>query len=572
MAAQGAGHTCYSTRRGGQAAREKGEAPVRTRLCVVFALFLAVFGTLVCSLTLTATNRAWAASAQAQSVVSLRLDEGRGNLFDCNFTRLTGTQTEPWALYSPGKASYRELFSEVDSSQRADFYSGIQRVQPFLLPASEKAVANAQQAADASGARYLFYKPLRYYSCPIAPHLVGYLDADGAGVSGVEAAFDELLRGGSTALDVACTITAQGTFALGAPPQLVETQGTGAGVMLALDARIQRLAEGIAAEEMDKGSIVVMETATGRVRASVSMPTFNPLNVAASFENENAALVNRSTAAFAVGSVFKPLVAAAALDAGFSKDEVYTCTGSITLGGHTYRCAKSIAHGEVDMQKALAESCNCYFVALGQRLGGEAIRMAAQRAGFGAASVVGGTLTTASGALPSAQLLQDRGELANFSFGQGAFTATPVQIAAFTSVFANGGTYISPTFTEAIVDEYSESVTQSLYAPVQRGVCSSEAAAQVLDMMRAVVTDGIGRAAQPVAGGAAGKTGTAQTGRYTEDGEELVNAWFTGLWPSEAPRYTITVLLDEGAHSSTDAARIFSRMASALYSLEEKKG
>ena len=98
------------------------------------------------------------------------------------------------------------------------------------------------------------------------------------------------------------------------------------------------------------------------------------------------------------------------------------------------------------------------------------------------------------------------------------------------------------------------------------------AAARVLDMMRAVVTDGIGRAAQPVAGGAAGKTGTAQTGRYTEDGEELVNAWFTGLWPSEAPRYTITVLLDEGAHSSTDAARIFSRMASALYSLEEKKG
>ena len=75
----------------------------------------------------------------------------------------------------------RVRFSEVDSSRRADFYSGIQRVQPFLLPASEKAVANAQQAADASGARYLFYKPLRYYSCPIAPHLVGYLDADGAG-------------------------------------------------------------------------------------------------------------------------------------------------------------------------------------------------------------------------------------------------------------------------------------------------------------------------------------------------------------------------------------------------------
>ena len=126
---------------------------------------------------------------------------------------------------------------------------------PFLLPASEKAVANARQAADASGARYLFYKPLRYYSCPIAPHLVGYLDADGAGVSGVEAAFDELLRGGSTALDVACTITAQGTFALGAPPQLVETQGTGAGVMLALDARIQRLPRALPPKRWTKAAL-----------------------------------------------------------------------------------------------------------------------------------------------------------------------------------------------------------------------------------------------------------------------------------------------------------------------------
>ena len=206
---------------------------MRTRLCVVFALFLAIFGTLVCSLTLATTNRAWAASARAQSVISLRLDEGRGHLFDCNFTPLTGTQAEPWALYAPGKASYRQLFREVDSSQRADFYSGIQRVQPFLLPASEKAVQNAAQASG-TGARYLFYKPLRYYSCPIAPHLLGYLNSDGAGVSGVEGAFDGLLRGGSTALDVECTVTAQGGFALGTPPQLVKTQGTGAGVMLTL--------------------------------------------------------------------------------------------------------------------------------------------------------------------------------------------------------------------------------------------------------------------------------------------------------------------------------------------------
>ena len=123
------------------------------------------------------------------------------------------------------------------------------------------------------------------------------------------------------------------------------------------------------------------------------------------------------------------------------------------------------------MQKALAESCNCYFVALGQRFGGEAIRLAAQRARALAPPAWWAARSPPHRATcPAPSFLQDRGELANFSFGQGAFTATPVQIAAFTGVFANGGTYISPTFTEAIVDEYSESVTQSLYAPVQRGV------------------------------------------------------------------------------------------------------
>lgn len=240
--------------------------------------------------------------------------------------------------------------------------------------------------------------------------------------------------------------------------------------MLALDARIQRLAEGIAAEEMDKGSIVVMETATPRARR-VSMPTFNPLNVAASFENENAALVNRSTAAFAVGACSSRWWPPPRW-MRFSKDEVYTCTGSITLGGHTYRCAKSIAHGEVDMQKALAESCNCYFVALGQRLGGEAIQMAASARVSAPPAWWAARLPPHQAPCPVPSFCRTGASLPTSASARGPSRPRRAEIAAFTSVFANGGTYISPTFTEAIVDEYGESVTQSLYAPVQRGVCA----------------------------------------------------------------------------------------------------
>ena len=133
---------------------------MRTRLCVVFALFLAIFGTLVCSLTLATTNRAWAASARAQSVISLRLDEGRGHLFDCNFTPLTGTQAEPWALYAPGKASYRQLFREVDSSQRADFYSGIQRVQLMGEQRADTPISDDQAGRALQGMLGLLHSEL----------------------------------------------------------------------------------------------------------------------------------------------------------------------------------------------------------------------------------------------------------------------------------------------------------------------------------------------------------------------------------------------------------------------------
>ena len=66
------------------------------------------------------------------------------------------------------------------------------------------------------------------------------------------------------------------------------------------------------------------------------------------------------------------------------------------------------------------------------------------------------------------------------------------------------------------------------------------------------------------AGGAGGKTGTAQTGRYQEDGEEIMDAWFVGFYPAEEPRYTIAVLLDSGTHDSDDAAQVFAKVTDAL--------
>ena len=83
-------------------------------------------------------------------------------------------------------------------------------------------------------------------------------------------------------------------------------------------------------------------------------------------------------------------------------------------------------------------------------------------------------------------------------------------------------------------------------------------------MLTSVVEDGIGRDAQPKNGAAGGKTGTAQTGQYDEAGEELLNYWFSGFYPADTPRYTITILQDGILKPDTSSAAIFARVTELL--------
>ena len=329
------------------------------RLIAMAGACLLAFAVVVCALAAVSTNPAYAAAAVQQSSTSVVLSEGRGNIYDCGLLPLTGTVSERYALIEPGRTSYHTLFEAIPAELRTQFYASIQRGSPFLMPVTGAAAARAQ---------YTFEKPVRYQPMPIAQHLIGYLGASGHGVSGVEYAFDDLLTGGSTLTEVRCAMNARGGFIESDAPYLVESPGTGAGVMLTLDSSIQRACEAVGIEMVDKGCIVVLDAPTGRVRASVSLPLYDPENVAASIARQDTSLVNRALSAYNVGSVFKPLLAAAALEQGISAQETYECTGSIEVGGHVYRCAYGRGHGTVDMKTALEQSCNCYFVQLGLRL------------------------------------------------------------------------------------------------------------------------------------------------------------------------------------------------------------
>ena len=153
--------------------------------------------------------------------------------------------------------------------------------------------------------------------------------------------------------------------------------------------------------------------------AVASVPDFSPLDLSEATQREDAPLVNRAFSAYAPGSVFKVAVAAALLEEGLG-ELTFTCVGSLNAGGLQFHCVDSTAHGELDLEGALAHSCNCYFINAARVLGGQEILSMAYNLGFGSAQEFGRGLWTAAGELPTLQSLGNARALANFSFGQGS--------------------------------------------------------------------------------------------------------------------------------------------------------
>lgn len=526
-------------------------------MCSVLAVLCAA---ILCRVYWVGTDTAYAASAGGQSLSETELPRSRGDFYDRNGQPLTGTEPRWYALCIPGDSSYATLFPYVSFEEQAELYEKRNSMSPFLVEVSADLTANGV---------YTYTGSRRYLPNPIARHLIGYLNGEGVGVSGLERAYEDILSQSGDLRTVTCTTTAQGSLMTGTGPELQTVSGSRRGVQLTLDANLQRACEGIAAMDMERGCILVMDTATGDILASVSMPEFDPDDLVKSIEADDTSLINRPLSAFSAGSVFKVVLAQAAYEAGYSWF-THDCTGSVEVGDQVFRCAEGRAHGLVNLRGALEQSCNCYFIELGQLLGGQRILQAAQKFGFGQASAVAPGLKSAAGNLPSAQSVADTdgGQLAMFSFGQGALTVTPLQITAMMNAVANGGVWTAPRFVQGVVDADTMELTQAVETAEDVRVCDESTAAVLRSMLTSVVEDGIGRQAAPKTGQAGGKTGTAQTGQFNEEGEELLNYWFSGFWPAEEPRYTITVLQDTVLEPETSSAALFARVVDAITVLE----
>ena len=523
------------------------------RVLAVYAALLLGFMVVLCRLYLLAQHPAYAARAAAQSTVTLQLPARRGNFYDAQGRLLTGLEERWQVVCFPGQGNYDRLYACTDAAGQGLLYRSRSRAAPFLLEVN----------CDPARFGLTGYPAARRYAAvPLCQHLLGYLDSTGHGAAGLEKALDAVLSGTGEHSSLVCAVTAQGTLRTGETPQLLRADSGALGVQLTISCPVQRAVEAVAHTTMQSGCILVLDVQTAAVRASVSVPGYDPDDLAASLGASDSPFLNRVLESYAVGSVFKPVLAAAALEAGLSPE--YECTGAVMVDGQIFRCAGGVPHGTVNLAEALEKSCNGYFVRLGQQLSAETLLQTAEAFGFGRQIAVAGRLYADSGNLPTAQELAQSGQLANFSFGQGSFLASPVQVAAMMNAIACGGVYRTPFFVEGTVDETQAAVSEAFSQPQGKRILSEKTVDALREMLEQVVAEGTAQDAAGLEEGAGGKTGTAQTGQFTPEGVERKNLWFAGFYPASQPKYTIVVLQDGQTDPAYSSAAVFARLCTAL--------
>ncbi|MBP1577853.1 MAG: penicillin-binding protein 2 [Oscillospiraceae bacterium] len=534
---------------------------MKKRMLAAYSVVIMCFSLLIVKLSLLSAAEPLAMAQQQQSAAVITVAETRGVIYDRYLRPLTGITSKNIAAVLPNDRSADAVMRATEIERRAQLSEMLRSFKPFLWEVESDSIY-------AKGVE-VFKIPQRYMSEQPALHIIGQLDsATGKGASGLEKAYDEVLgaMGGTLKMRYSTDALQRG-IAADAPK--IENSGydSKAGIVLTIDRDIQLIAER-AAKKLKKGAVVIMEPYTGDILACASYPVFDPLSPADSMQNEDKPFFNRAFAAYSVGSTFKLLTAGCALESGEDIDRRYTCEGAIEVKDQIFRCHNLAGHGDIDMTEAMKRSCNPYFISLALETGGQTLLYKARQLGFGTAFEAAPGFSTASGTLPSQNELIAPAAVANFGFGQGVLTATPIQVANLVSAVANGGGAVEPRLVAGSTSDGEHIENQTAVYSAKR-VFLPSAAQKVKEMMIAVVNEGSGKNAMPKHGGAGGKTASAQSGQFV-DGKETVHAWFSGFYPAEKPRYTIVVLAEGGESGSDAACPVFAEIADGLWELGER--
>ena len=418
---------------------------------------------------------------------------------------------------------------------------------------------------------------LRYGSRPLAVHVTGHLSKAPAvetdarrgagsdqwyGVLGLERFYDEELHGQRAKKYARIYVDARERL-VGSGPEVVTRSikdNQRHHLVTTIDIDIQRIVEDVMDREVPLGSVVVMDVRTGDVLAAASRPTFDPHPgaILSALAAGSDVFRDQTTALFQPGSIFKLVVAAAAMEEGLaSPDTVFQCHGN---QGPLISCWQAHGHGPITLEEAFAQSCNPTFAQLGLQLGADILIQYARAFGLDNQAIIG--YPVREDPRQDLSLMGAGYSLVNSSVGQGPVLVTPVQMAAMVNVVVNNGVYLLPRLVKEVRNDDQQTV-RYLAPGSSTKVISSFTATRLKGMLEAVTTRGVGTQAFVPVYGSAGKTGSAQL----DGANGTVNAWFAGYAPLDRPKYVIVILVRDGISGGQTAAPIFREITREILNL-----
>ena len=465
------------------------------------------------------------------------------------------------------------------------------------------AVQLREQNASLAGMNVVTEPTVSYKSENLASHVLGYVGAiseeeyetrkdtyrndDIIGKSGVQKVFEEYLKGTDGVKQVDMTVDGAITN-----EYISDEAVAGSDLVLTIDANLQKVAEDaleqnikdIAAgkyggekHDADAGAVVVMNVKTGEVLAMASYPDYNPEKFSEEYSNDDTGrYTNRAISSEQPpGSTFKMAVATAALAEGkITPTTRINDTGVYPYGHHpacwyynTYRTG----HGYLNVTQAIKYSCNYFFYEMGYRLGIDKIAEYAQKYGLGKRTGIE-LEGEASGTVASTAYAESQGydwylsDTLSAAIGQSFNNFTPIQMARYISMLANGGKAVDVSIVKSIIRADGSEVSQEEIDNFVNGKLGTEdtnvedieISEENLDViregMRGVTSEAGGTAYSTFADfdmDIAGKTGSAQV---VVDGKEEAHGWFAGFAPYDDPEIAVVVLIEKASSGGYTAA------------------
>lgn len=566
---------------------------MRLRLLVIGLVLMALFVVLVSRLFWIQGVKAEEYTKQAEKIWQREkvLKPRRGDIWDRNGSVLAqDAQAYTIAVYLPafraGQMTADEAAAQLAPLLKMDASDIEQRllrtdVNQVELKTSgfsykvSKEVKDEIMALNIAGVHALPTSKRYYLNDELAAHVLGFLNNEGEPVKGIEAAYNDILRG--VPGEVLFSKDASG-MEVASREKRFRPPVDGKHIVLTIDRRIQEVVEGalnkVVEEYSPQGATaIVMDPNNGEILAMASRPTFNPN---AFYDAKKDHLVNMATeSAFEPGSTFKVITLAAALEERKFNPDGYFRSGSVRIENREIHDWSPGGWGDITFLEGVQRSSNVAFVLL-QRALGKTFDQYVERFGFGpygkerSGTPTGIDLNEGSGLMPSPERLKNsRLERATSAYGHG-LSVTPIQLTSAVSAAVNGGTLYRPHLLKEVRHPKTGKVLET-YEPVavRKGVISEDASKQLREILHSVIVSkkGTGKEADVPGYSIGGKTGTAT--KYTSSG---VFASFVGFAPVDDPQVVLYVAVDEpkggqgtgGSVAAPTARQIFKQILPLL--------